>query len=169
MLVRTVTAHAFGPFAGDRLDLADGMTVVHGPNESGKSTWHAAVYLALCGRRRGRGRAGPDWQRLAERHRPWDRDEWLVSAEVVLDDGRRVEFRQDLDGRVDCHARDLVLGTDLSAEFMNDGTPDAARWLGLPPSAGSHFLLDPATVSALSHYRGIRAVKCWNAPLAFYP
>jgi broad specificity phosphatase PhoE len=45
----------------------------------------------------------------------------------------------------------------------------AARWLGLPPSAGNHFLLDPATVSALSHYRGIRAVKCWNAPLAFYP
>ena len=131
MLVRAVTAHAFGPFSGDRLDLADGMTVVHGPNESGKSTWHAAVYLALCGRRRGRGRAGPDWQRLADRHRPWDRDEWLVSAEVVLDDGRRVEFRQDLDGRVDCHARDLVLGADLSAEFMNDGTPDAARWLGL--------------------------------------
>jgi DNA repair protein SbcC/Rad50 len=130
MLIRGVTAHAFGPFVGQRLDLADGLTVVHGPNESGKSTWAAAVYLALCGRRRGRGPSGPD-KVLTERHRPWDRDEWLVSAEVELDDGRRVEFRQDLDGRVDCHARDLVLGTDLSAEFMNDGTPDAARWLGL--------------------------------------
>ena len=41
-----------------------------------------------------------------------------------------------------------------------------ARWLGLPPAAGSHFLLDPATVSVLSHYRGIPAVKGWNAPLA---
>jgi probable phosphoglycerate mutase len=40
-----------------------------------------------------------------------------------------------------------------------------ARWLGLPPDAGSHFLLDPATVSVLSHYRGIPAVKGWNAPL----
>jgi probable phosphoglycerate mutase len=45
----------------------------------------------------------------------------------------------------------------------------AARWLGLPPAAGSHFLLDPATVSVLSHYRGRPAVKCWNAPLVFYP
>jgi broad specificity phosphatase PhoE len=45
----------------------------------------------------------------------------------------------------------------------------AARWLGLPPAAGSHFLLDPATVSVLSHYRGNPAVKCWNAPLVFYP
>jgi probable phosphoglycerate mutase len=44
-----------------------------------------------------------------------------------------------------------------------------ARWLGLPPSAGSHFLLDPATLSVLSHYRGKPAVKCWNAPLVFYP
>ncbi len=40
-----------------------------------------------------------------------------------------------------------------------------ARWLALPPTAGSHFLLDPATVSVLSHYRGIPAVKGWNAPL----
>jgi hypothetical protein len=131
MLVRGVTAHAFGPFAGQRLDLADGLTVIHGPNESGKSTWHAALYLALCGRRRGRGATGPDAKRLVERHRPWDGDEWLLSAEVLLDDGRRIEFRQDLDGRVDCHARDLVVGTDLSDEFMFEGTPDASRWLGL--------------------------------------
>ena len=34
----------------------------------------------------------------------------------------------------------------------------AARWLGLPASAGSHFLLDPGTVSVLSHYRGLPAV-----------
>jgi probable phosphoglycerate mutase len=40
-----------------------------------------------------------------------------------------------------------------------------ARWLGLPPAAGGYFLLDPATVSVLSHYRGIPAVKGWNAPL----
>jgi broad specificity phosphatase PhoE len=45
----------------------------------------------------------------------------------------------------------------------------AARWLGLPPEAGSDFLLDPATVSVLSHYRGVPAVKCWNAPLVFNP
>jgi probable phosphoglycerate mutase len=41
----------------------------------------------------------------------------------------------------------------------------AARWLGLPPDAGSHFLLDTATVSVLSHYRSVPAIKRWNAPL----
>jgi probable phosphoglycerate mutase len=39
----------------------------------------------------------------------------------------------------------------------------AARWLGLPASAGCHFLLDTATLNILSYYRGIPAVKRWNA------
>ena len=40
-----------------------------------------------------------------------------------------------------------------------------ARWLGLSPTAGSQFLLDPATVSVLTHHRGLRAIRGWNAPL----
>lgn len=41
----------------------------------------------------------------------------------------------------------------------------AARWLRLPVAAGCHFLLDPSTISILSYYRGIPAVKRWNAAL----
>jgi probable phosphoglycerate mutase len=41
----------------------------------------------------------------------------------------------------------------------------AARWLGLPAAAGSHFLLDTATVNILSYYREVPAVKRWNAML----
>ena len=41
----------------------------------------------------------------------------------------------------------------------------AARWLGFPVAAGCHFLLDTATLNILSYYRGIPAVKRWNAML----
>jgi probable phosphoglycerate mutase len=41
----------------------------------------------------------------------------------------------------------------------------AARWLGLPATAGCHFLLDTATLNILSYYRNIPAVKRWNAML----
>jgi len=41
----------------------------------------------------------------------------------------------------------------------------AARWLGLPAAAGCYFLLDPATLNILSYYRGMPAVKRWNAML----
>jgi broad specificity phosphatase PhoE len=40
-----------------------------------------------------------------------------------------------------------------------------ARWLGLPAAAGCHFLLDTATLNILSYYRGVPAVKRWNATL----
>lgn len=41
-----------------------------------------------------------------------------------------------------------------------------ARWLGLPVAAGSHFMLDTATLSILSYYQGIPAVMRWNAALS---
>lgn len=41
----------------------------------------------------------------------------------------------------------------------------AARWLGLPVMAGSHFLLDTATLNVLSYYQDIPAVRHWNAVL----
>lgn len=41
-----------------------------------------------------------------------------------------------------------------------------ARWLGLPPAAGQHFLLDTGTLNVLGYYQGVPAVKTWNAPIA---
>ena len=40
-----------------------------------------------------------------------------------------------------------------------------ARWVGLPPQGGMHFLLDTGTLCVLGFYRDNRAVKIWNAPL----
>jgi broad specificity phosphatase PhoE len=39
-----------------------------------------------------------------------------------------------------------------------------ARWIGLPAAAGCHFLLDTATVSVLSYYRGVPAIKRSERP-----
>jgi probable phosphoglycerate mutase len=41
-----------------------------------------------------------------------------------------------------------------------------ARWIGIPPAGGQHFLLDTATLSVVGYYVGSPAVKIWNAPLA---
>jgi broad specificity phosphatase PhoE len=40
-----------------------------------------------------------------------------------------------------------------------------ARWIGLPASAGQHFLLDTATLNIFGYYRESPTVKVWNAPL----
>ena len=133
MRFECVKAYAFGPFKNETLELAPGMNVVYGPNETGKSSWHAALYAGLCGIRRARGRASKNDAEFAELHRPWDNDtSWDVGAIIRLDDGRRVELRHDLAGRVDSSAHDVDLaGRDYSNEIMFDGAPDGARWLGL--------------------------------------
>ncbi len=41
----------------------------------------------------------------------------------------------------------------------------AARWIGLPPGAGQHFLLDTGTLCVLGYYQEIPAVRIWNGPL----
>jgi broad specificity phosphatase PhoE len=40
-----------------------------------------------------------------------------------------------------------------------------ARWIGLPPSGGQHFVLGTGALSILGYYRDIPAVRVWNATL----
>ena len=40
-----------------------------------------------------------------------------------------------------------------------------ARWIGLSPGGGQHFLLNTGTLCVLSYYRGIPAVRICNGPL----
>jgi DNA repair protein SbcC/Rad50 len=131
MWIRQVIAHAFGPFKGDTLHLAEGMTVVVGDNEAGKSSWHAAIYAGLCGMRRGKGRRPKEDEEFAARHAPWDGGPWEVEAVVRLAEGRTVELRHDLGAQVSSSVRDVDLGHDLASEIIHDGAPDGSRWLGL--------------------------------------
>lgn len=131
MWIESVTAHAFGPLTGDRLELAPGLTVVIGPNESAKSTWHAAITAALCGLARRRGRVPRTEQVFADLHQPWDTGGWAVSAVLRLDDGRRVEIRQDLAART-ATVVDVTRGRPVpTGEIVRDGCPDATAWVGL--------------------------------------
>ena len=123
MRFQSVRAHPFGPFEDEILDLPPRMTVIYGPNEAGKSSWHAALYVGLCGMRRGRGAARSD-RDFQDRHRPWDDEggDWMVTATVALTDGRRIELRQDLANKANCSATDADLaGRDYANEVLHEG------------------------------------------------
>lgn len=158
MRIDKVSAIAFGPLRGRTLELSPGMTVVVGRNESGKSSWHAATYAALCGRRRGAGGSRTQAKVFRLKHRPWTGDTWAVSAVVTLSDGRRIELTHDLEGKVACRATDLTLGRDVSAEVMHQGTPDGSKWLGLDrDSFRVTACVDQAELlSVLSHAEGLQ-------------
>lgn len=134
-----VQARAFGPLHSEedsQLEFAPGLNIVHGPNEAGKSSWHAALSAALCGRRRGRGRKNED-AAFAERHRPWssgDDGPWAVAVEIEQDDGTRL--RIDRDFRLgETTINDPKLGdrrlSDVESKITHDGSPDGALLVGL--------------------------------------
>ena len=139
MRIDEVRATAFGPFRGDKLSLAPGMNVVHGPNEAGKSTWFAATYAGLAGRRKARGRGTAAAALFRNRHKPWTGSRWSAGVTLTLDDGQVLALEHDLakgesrildgaDGRVlSVGELESRLGLDLVTESSLDGT----RLLGL--------------------------------------
>ena len=133
MWFRSVRAQAFGPLRDAELEFGKGLNIVHAPNESGKSTWHAALTVALCGLRRGPGRTAHE-RDFEEQHRPWNSpagDPWKVGLEVILDDERHLEIDRNLESRI-TEVRDKGLGGREFHEIpVNDGSPDGARLLGL--------------------------------------
>jgi uncharacterized protein YhaN len=134
MWVERVKALGFGPLSGAVLEFAEGMTLVFGPNEAGKSSWHGALYAGACGLRRARGPRSARDQEFESRHRPWGGGPWGARAVVGLADGRRVELTQDLTAR-EGTATDLVTGRDVTREILHEQVPDASRWLGLDRDA----------------------------------
>ncbi len=132
MWFKSIDARAFGPFVDRHLPFETGLNVVHGPNESGKSTLHAALTAALCGLRRRRGR-DPAREKFTARYRPWgtaDGDPWRVKTEVVLDDGRCIAIERDFkNGTTEAYHADM--GREFSELPMNEGSEDAAKLVGL--------------------------------------
>lgn len=139
MHLNEVRAAAFGPLRGSSLQLAPGLNVVHGPNEAGKSTWFAAMYAGLAGRRKARGRGTITQADFRNRHKPWSGSQWSAGVTVTLDDGLVLALEHDLNKgesrMVDSGTGRVVpvpelakrLGIDLTTESTLDGT----RLLGL--------------------------------------
>lgn len=118
-------------FLEDRtLELAPGLNVVHGPNEAGKSTWHAALLAGWLGLRRGRGAQRADDRAFHDRYRPWSGAALVAEVEVVTDDGRRLRFRHNLTDLADHEVTDGA-NQIVTGHYEQDGTADGAKLLGL--------------------------------------
>jgi len=127
----SVSSNGFGFLRSNSLTFAPKFTVVYGPNETGKSTWHAALYAAFCGMRRSRIQSWAD-EEFIQKYRPWNSPQpWEVSVRFLLQDGRNIELRQELADRIDCRATDVDFDRDYSNEIVNEGGLDGSGWLGL--------------------------------------
>ena len=86
MRVERLSVSGFGKLAAREVRFGPGLTIVHGPNESGKSTTHAALRAALFGLTAG-GRRTREETAAIERYRPWADARYGAVLELTADAG----------------------------------------------------------------------------------
>ena len=148
MKLRRLTVAGFGRLAGRTFAFTDGLNVIYGPNEAGKSTVAAAIVASLYGS----GRRKEAW-------RPWDGGTYATTLIYELADGRSFEVQRD-------YSRDAK-GVHVYDRDGNDIAGDVA--LGRTISPGDVHLKIPydAFINAscvLQQSVGIEAER--NAPIA---
>lgn len=158
MIIERVDASAFGAFRSQSLQLGPELTVIHGPNEAGKSTWFAAMYAGLVGRRVGRGRGTRVQSEFRRRHKPWIGSQWRVGVVIELASGQRLQIGHDL-ATGDVTIKDLGterlvpvsrLERDLGLSLTTEGGFDGARLVGLNrESARSTMFVAQADILAV--------------------
>src|SRR5487761_29390 len=132
--VLSVKLQGFGALSG-RFKLDPQLTIIGGPNESGKSTLHTALRVALCGLDLpARGRMPKDTEKLLRRFRPWQGGQFKVEAEIELDGGR-YRFVRDLDQPDNSQVFDLIKGGEVTDTFRRGRTVDDAVPLGMSRDA----------------------------------
>jgi exonuclease SbcC len=132
--VLSVKLERFGALRG-RYNLDPRITVIYGPNESGKSTLHTAMRVALSGvDLPSRGRMPKETEQMLRRFRPWTGQRFTVEAEVELANGR-YRFVRDLSQPDNCLVQDLVRGGDVTRQFRRRRAVDVSVMLGMSREA----------------------------------
>lgn len=97
-----------------------------------------------------------------------ERSDWTLWRDGVPDGETATEVGARVDGLVD-----ELRSADGDAAVFSHGhllRVFAARWVGLEPTAGGLFALDPATISVLGYERETPVIRSWNEKAAVaYP
>lgn len=120
----------FGKFTYRDITLRDGINVVYGPNEAGKSTVHSFIRGMLFGMDKKRGRASKD--NLYEKYKTWEGSTIFSGHMKVEDEGIDYDVSRVFNSSqkefqcVDCRSgRDCIV--DDKPEFLGDITENRYR------------------------------------------
>lgn len=110
----------FGKFHNRNIELYDGLHLVYGENESGKSTIHTFIRAMLFGleRKRGRGSANDTFSR----YEPWDNENYYAGGLQFECGGKRFSLQRNFDKY--SKKASLVCVTDGEQMSVEDGDLD---------------------------------------------
>ena len=130
MIIKQLVMKNFGKFAYKDISFKDGMNIVYGVNESGKSTVHSFIRGMLFGMDKKRGRASKD--DIYERYRTWEGSTVFSGYMQIDDEGKSYELSRiinDKERQLQCvdlkSGRDCIIGE--KPEFIGDITENRYR------------------------------------------
>ena len=114
----------FGKLSDRHIELADGINLIYGENESGKSTVHTFIRAMFFGLERARGRAAAnDTYSLYE---PWENPNYYSGA-VKFESGKKVFL---LDRNFDKYSKKAELFCEDDGEVLSVDDGDLQMLLG---------------------------------------
>lgn len=124
MKIEKLEIRNFGKMQNRMLEFSEGIQLISGENESGKSTVHTFIRSLLFGMTRGRGRAAKN--DVYSRYEPWENPAYYAGEMVFESGGKRFRLTRNF-GRQNADAK-LVCLTDGEVLSVEDG--DLAMLLG---------------------------------------
>ena len=95
MKIRELYLKNFGKFSGKKLEFSDGINLIYGENESGKSTIHTFIKSMLFGMERGRGRASQN--DTFSHYEPWENSNYYSGRITIESGGKRFLLSRNFD------------------------------------------------------------------------
>lgn len=124
MKIEKLVIRNFGKMQDRTIEFSDGIQLISGENESGKSTVHTFIRSMLFGLTRGRGRAAKN--DTYSRYEPWENPAYYAGEMIFESGGKRFRLSRNF-GRQNADAK-LVCLTDGEVLSVEDG--DLAMLLG---------------------------------------
>ena len=120
MIINRLILKNFGKFQGKEIELKEGINILFGENESGKSTIHVFLQSMLFGMKRGKGKASKT--DIYSRYMPWENGNWY-EVSMVFTCGERT-FRLERGFGKFAKAPTLVCETDGEMLSVEHGDLD---------------------------------------------
>lgn len=129
MKINELKINSYGKLKDKEFKLEDGINIIYGENEKGKSTLLNFIVNSFYGTSKNKkGKELSDY----DRYKPWDTDEFSGKISYTLDNGKKYEVYREFSKK----------NPKIFDEYMNDVSKDFA----IDKSAGSQFFYEQTKV-----------------------
>ena len=129
MKINKLKINAFGNLKDKEIEFSDGINIIHGENESGKSTLLKCIIDMFYGiSKNKRGKAFSDY----DRYKPWNSEEFSAKLDYTLDNNDRFEIYRDFNKK--------------NPKIYNENAEDISKDFNIDKTSGNEFFIEQTNV-----------------------